>query len=101
MKTIDKKRVLEMLETRGMHVMELLARIGLPKSARDALVDVLDELRDLGLVTSLPGRRYRKEKQRDNVKPPTAPRGEDPGGGATTFGRLQMHPRGFGFVSAE
>ncbi|MCA9581373.1 MAG: RNB domain-containing ribonuclease, partial [Myxococcales bacterium] len=103
---INKKDVLDAMSTRGMHVMEICGRLGLPKSARDALVDVLEELRSLGMIKALPGLRFRIEKK----KPPHARAAGDSGTHgetgtrneqATTFGRITVHPKGFAFIAAE
>lgn len=76
---------------RALHVGELCKRVGATKSQRDQMLDVLDELNGLGLVTEMPGNRYRIKAA---PKPKTAKRY-----GVIT-GVLQMTPRGFGFVDA-
>ena len=76
---------------RALHVGELCKRVGATKTQRDEMLDVLDELHGLGLVTEMPGNRYRIKAA---PKPKTAKRY-----GVIT-GVLQMTPRGFGFVDA-
>ena len=76
---------------RALHVGELCKRVGATKSQRDEMLDVLDQLSGLGLVTEMPGNRYRIKTA---PKPKTAKRY-----GVIT-GVLQMTPRGFGFVDA-
>lgn len=94
MKSIERDAVVEALRKhapRALHVGELIKRIGADKSQRDEMLDVLDQLHGLGLVTEMPGNRYRIKA---SPKPKTAKRY-----GVIT-GVLQMTPRGFGFVDA-
>lgn len=76
---------------RALHVAEICARVGIPKSRRDEMLDVLDQLTTLGLVTEMPGHRFRAKRQK--LVPPVAQ--------GTVVGVLGMTPRGFGFVAAE
>jgi ribonuclease R len=86
---------------RAMHIMEITGQIGLPKSRKEAVAHVLDQLIELGMVREMPGRRFRLmgtgRKQRggtfEGQRPiPTGQRLE---------GYVSVHPRGFAFVAAE
>ncbi len=100
---------------RAMHLMEVVSALDLPKSRRDEVRDVLDELKGLGMARERPGNRFRLEKRppkpsqpreaqpregRRDTRPRDArPRDTRPGDDLT--GWLSIHPRGFGFVAAE
>ncbi|HJL01091.1 MAG TPA: ribonuclease R [Polyangiaceae bacterium LLY-WYZ-15_(1-7)] len=71
----------------------MCGRLGVAKSRKDEMLDVLDELHALGLVTEMPGHRFRIKKQMP-PPPPVAAEG-------TIEGVLTMNPRGFGFVSTD
>lgn len=70
---------------RGVHLAELCTRLSLPAGSRKRLRTALDQLVDQGILSALPGQRYRR--------PETAPE-------HAFEGALSVHPRGFGFVSA-
>jgi len=82
---------------RALHVAEICGRMGVAKSRRDEVLDVLDELVSLSLVSEMPGHRFRMRKHAPAKKPPEH-RPEDHG---TVVGRLGLTTRGFGFVSPE
>ena len=75
--------------TRGMHLAELSSRLGLTRADRGAMLEALDTLVADDRVHELPGRRFRLGKTKSVA---TAARLE---------GYLFVHPRGFGFVTAE
>ena len=59
---IGRNSVLKALRERApkaMHLMEVVASLKVPKSRRDEVRDVLDELRGLGMVKEMPGYRFR------------------------------------------
>ena len=91
---IDPEAVMSALRTRApraMHVAELCGEIDVEKHRRDEVLDVLDQLSSLGLVTEMPGLRFRLKKQK-------APK---PAETTQLQGWLTVHPRGFGFVAVE
>ena len=98
MTTIDRDSLLGVLRDaapRALHVGEICQRLEIPKSARDAALDALDQLVTLGLAGEMPGNRFRARKQSKPVStlaPATA---------GIVSGVLHMTPRGFGFVGAE
>ncbi|MCA9608342.1 MAG: RNB domain-containing ribonuclease, partial [Myxococcales bacterium] len=85
-----------------MHLMEVLGRLGLDKSERDALRDVLDGLTGLGMAQEMPGNRFRIARRKrpagDGNAPPERRKTESQ---IDVSGWLSIHPRGFGFVAAE
>ena len=95
MPVISKDPVLELLrkKNRAFHLTELVDKLGLPRKAKESVLDILEELASLGLITELPGRRFRAKRQ-------PAPR-RSLLDSATANGRLTMHPSGFGFVARE
>lgn len=105
MTEIGRDSVLTALKDRApkaMHLMEVVSALKVPKSRRDDVRDVLDELTGLGMAKEMPGNRFRISK-----KPPksgAAPREASRPGTAdddAVYGWLSIHPRGFGFVSTE
>ncbi len=95
MKAIEPEAVMEALRARSpraLHATELCRHVGVAKSRRDEMLDVLDELASLGLVSEMPGNRYRAKPQ--PKRQPSAPAG-------VTSGVLQMTRRGFGFVTPD
>ncbi|MCB9615525.1 MAG: VacB/RNase II family 3'-5' exoribonuclease [Sandaracinus sp.] len=98
MTSIDRESLLGVLRDaapRALHVGEICQRLELPKGARDAALDALDELVTLGLIGEMPGNRFRARRQAPAVStlaPATA---------GVVSGVLHMTPRGFGFVGAE
>lgn len=95
MKAIEPEAVMEALRARSpraLHVSELCKHVGVAKSRRDEMLDVLDELASLGLINEMPGNRYR-------AKPLPKRRATAPAG--VTSGVLQMTRRGFGFVTPD
>ncbi|MFW5925942.1 MAG: ribonuclease R [Myxococcota bacterium] len=100
-------RVLHDRKPRAMHANEVASKLGVAKRDRDQVRRQLDELVALGVAQEMPGGRFRSNDKpaEERRKPgfgrgPTAvglPRGTS----AHVRGRITMHPRGFGFVSAE
>jgi ribonuclease R len=130
MKRFGREQVLAALEAgggRSLHVMEIVQLLGAPKSAKDEVREILDELRALGLARELPGNRFRTGLGRRRAAPappdPTSLPGGAPASGSTrahprdeaertSFGRrasaadavtgwLSLTSRGFGFVTAD
>lgn len=102
--TIGREAVLSALRERApraVHLMEVVSALNLPKSRRDDVRDVLEQLKGLGMAREMPGNRFRLNKRVPAAAPAppvvsaTRPRGDE------LVGWLSRHPRGFGFVSAE
>ncbi len=92
---VAKDSVLALLrdKRRALHVGEVVQRLDLQPEDKERVLDALEDLASLGLVTELPGRRFRAKRQPPaRSTPPTAP---------SLNGRLTMHPSGFGFVALE
>jgi ribonuclease R len=70
---------------RPLHVSEVAERLGLPLTVRRPLNETLDAMASRGLLTPLPGSRFRLPKA----------------GVAELQGRFTQNPRGFGFVNAD
>ncbi|MEC7519875.1 MAG: ribonuclease R [Myxococcota bacterium] len=104
---IGRNSVLKALRERApkaMHLMEVVASLKVPKSRRDEVRDVLDELRGLGMVKEMPGNRFRMgEKPKKAAPPPPEAKksGTREKDGPGLSGWLTIHPRGFGFVAVE
>jgi ribonuclease R len=106
------RRVLELLRARphALHAGELRNLLALNKSEHRALIDQLGRMAEAGLVTELPGGKYRAPRAKSRARGPAAPpplaarparqRGHnrEP---ETQTGRLSMHARGFGFVVTD
>ncbi len=125
MKNKNETRLIEALRERApraMHVGELLARAGMPKTQYDDAVDALERMCERGMVGELPGKRYRFVADRPRAAAaPTprrahreSPRARDAAPArknvavdarrptiALVRGVLALHPRGFAFVAAE
>ncbi|MDQ3033207.1 MAG: VacB/RNase II family 3'-5' exoribonuclease [Myxococcota bacterium] len=131
MKTIGREQVLAALKAGGgksLHVMEVVQILDAPKTAKDEVRDLLQELKELGLAKELPGNRFRVGPGRRQAAPPPPPafdrsaRGRDRDGdragrdargdagvdrdrprpsGASVSGWLNITPRGFAFVTAD
>src|SRR5689334_8439723 len=103
MNDIEKNDVFEALRERGpraLHVAEICAHLGIPKQRREDVREVLDGLRELGLVKEMPGQRYRLAG--DARKGALTLRDvEEERAQAEVLGRLAMHPKGYGFVTAD
>ncbi len=89
-----------------MHLMEVLLELELPKSQRNSLRDVIDELRELGMAKELPGNRFRLEtrpvRRSTAVNAPASSAKRPPTHDEVDLiGWLSLHPRGFGFVSVD
>ncbi len=103
---IGRDSVLKALRTRApraMHLMEVVTALEVPKSRRDEVRDVLEELRGLSMVKEMPGNRFRLgEKPKKAAPPPPEAKasGTRDGDGGVS-GWLTIHPRGFGFVAVE
>jgi ribonuclease R len=109
-RSIGREAVLSALAERApraMHLMEVVSALDIPKSRRDEVRDVLEQLKGLGMAREMPGNRFRLDKRAPRSTPavPEAgprprPRAPEPTGDSLT-GWLSIHPRGFGFVAAE
>ncbi len=89
-------------KSRALHVAELCTLLDIPKRERRELTTVLERMAEEGLVTQLPGAKFRIGGKKPTRKPPvddasTAPNASNTPEGMA--GRLSMHPRGFGFVT--
>jgi len=102
-----------------MHLMEVVSELGIPKSERDTVRDVLDELTGLGMAMEMPGNRFRitprkkrrtsksvgdapaKKEEKKRVKAAPSAAAEEAPEDAGLTGWLTVHPRGFGFVSVD
>jgi ribonuclease R len=73
---------------RPLHVNEIATTLGVPESAYVALHRLLDDLAFDGSVSALPGQRFRLTGKQIELR------------GTGLEGFLNVHPRGFGFVSA-
>lgn len=82
---------------RAMHVAEVCGQLDIPKSERDEVLDCLDGLVGLGLVTEMPGLRFRANAPKKRPPPPTKTGPE----GTRLEGHLTVNPRAFGFVAGE
>ena len=63
----EHQSLLEALKEQGpraMHLMELVARLGLPKSEKKQVHKSLTQMCDKGLITQMPGNRYRLRRDR-------------------------------------
>jgi ribonuclease R len=94
--------------------MEIVDFLDVPRSAKDDVRAVLDDLKELGLAKEMPGNRYRIGPGRRFAAPAPLPsrragsmpderRSSQPrplAGGSVT-GWLSITPRGFGFVTAD
>ncbi len=100
---IGRESVLSALEERApraMHLMEVVSALSLPKSRKDDVRDVLEELKGLGMAREMPGNRFRLSKRPPRGGPAPEP-ASAPKKGEELTGWLSRHPRGFGFVAAE
>src|SRR5688500_8467976 len=100
---IGREAVLKALQERAprsMHLMEVVGALELPKTRKSDVLDVLEELKELGMAREMPGHRFRL-----NDRPPPRPRKLAPApekqGCDVISGWLTKHPRGFAFVAAE
>lgn len=101
--TIGREAVLKALQERApraMHLMEVVTALHLPKSSRDDVRDVLEQLKGLGMAREMPGNRFRLDKRPPRSAPAPRPASEPPPGDELT-GWISRHPRGFAFVAAE
>jgi ribonuclease R len=71
--------------SRPLHVAEIAQSLGFPLSERHRLSEALEVLAERGLLSQLPGARFRRKRD-DGVR---------------LEGRLSQNPRGFAFVSAS
>src|SRR4051812_18206192 len=83
--------VLELLakERRALHVNEIAMRLGVAAGDYVALHRLLDDLGYDGSVVAQAGQRFRLSSQQVEQR------------GAALDGFMSVHPRGFGFVSAQ
>lgn len=94
-------RALQERAPRAMHLMEVVAALSLPKSRRDDVRDVLEELKGLGMAREMPGNRFRVSTRPPRSGPAPEPAPSRRPQGDELHGWLTRHPRGFGFVAAE
>ncbi|MBC7173165.1 MAG: RNB domain-containing ribonuclease, partial [Polyangiaceae bacterium] len=78
-----------------------MAEIGLPKSRKEAVAHVLDQLIELGLVNEMPGMRFRLSGMGRQQRGGTFESQRVVQTGQRVEGYISVHPRGFGFVAAE
>ncbi|MCA9603249.1 MAG: RNB domain-containing ribonuclease, partial [Myxococcales bacterium] len=98
MKSIDRNAVLGLLGPRPMHFMEICDRLSVPRKEKDALLALLETLRNEDLAQELPGKRFRAAKK----KPVPVQAGAVPETNANeATGRITVHARGFGFLAAD
>ncbi|MCZ7686416.1 MAG: hypothetical protein M5U28_49735 [Sandaracinaceae bacterium] len=74
---IGRESVLSALEERApraMHLMEVVSALSLPKSRKDDVRDVLEELKGLGMAREMPGNRFRLSKRPPRGGPAPSPR---------------------------
>src|SRR5690606_36547236 len=103
MSRVDQEAVLHVLRDRApraVHLIEIIGGMGLPKGRKEAVVHMLDQLIELGMVRKLPGRRFRLQpsatgRSRRPEPPRALPTGQ------RVEGYITSHPRGFAFVAAE
>ena len=103
----DRASVLELLtrfKARALHVGEVRGRLGLERDQHMALHMLLEAMAQEGLVTQLPGGRFRLN--RAGRRPNTPKRAAAAGtparkGRQERLGRLHLNPRGFGFVVTD
>ena len=107
MQKIGREAVLNVLRERAprtIHLMEVVAALGVPKKARDDVRDVLEALRGLGLAQEMPGQRFRLGQKPRRAAPAPPEVSQLPargGGGDDVVGWLSRSRRGFAFVTAE
>ncbi len=82
---------------RAQHVAELCGRMKVSKKRKDEVLDALDELVKLGMVTEMPGLRFRVRRQRpvpslDAIQRPPVTK---------VRGRMMRNPKGFAFLTPE
>ena len=82
---------------RAQHVAELCGRMDIPKKRKDEVLDALDELVKLGMVTEMPGLRFRVRRQRPA---PTLAAIERPPV-TKVRGVMNRNPKGFAFLIPE
>lgn len=101
--TIGREAVLSALQKRApraVHLMEVVSALQLPKSSRDDVRDILEQLKGLGMAREMPGNRFRLSKRPPKGGPAPEEARRPPSGDELT-GWLSRHPRGFAFVAAE
>lgn len=102
--TIGREAVLKALQERApraIHLMEVVNALHLPKSSRDDVRDVLEQLKDLGMAREMPGNRFRLDKRPPRPGPAPMPAPSQRATGDELQGWLWRHPRGYAFVAAE
>ncbi len=82
---------------RAQHVAELCGRMKISKKRKDEVLDALDELVKLGMVTEMPGLRFRIRRQRpvpslDAIQRPPV---------SKVRGVMNRNPKGFAFLIPE
>jgi len=82
---------------RAQHVAELCGRLKISKKRKDEVLDALDELVKLGMVTEMPGLRFRVRRQRptpslDAIERPPVTK---------VRGLMMRNPKGFAFLRPE
>ncbi len=104
MSRVDRESVMDALRDRApraMHLMEITGQIGLPKSRKEAVAHVLDQLIELGMVREMPGRRFRLMGTGRKQPGGTFAAQRPVPTGQRLEGYVTVHPRGFAFVAAE
>ncbi len=119
---IDKERVMNALRKhapRALHAAEVCGRLGVSSRDKDDVLGALEELTELGLVTQMPGQRFRIKRSKDKRPQAipersiatkrahgTRPRRSRNATSKDTHagrgrGRMTMTVRGFGFVTTD
>ena len=114
MERIEREAVMQALRERAprsQHVAELCGQLKVPKARRDEVLDALDELVSLGMVTEMPGLRFRVRRQRSPRPGPSPSSGVSldtmalgDGGSSTVIkirGWMNRNAKGFAFVSPD
>jgi hypothetical protein len=105
------QRILGLLRARSqsIHVGELRSLLMLDKHEHSALSGQLSRMADAGLVSELPGGKYRAPRHPprqdvpriDHEQRSSAGKSRGRGKPDTRIGRLSIHARGFGFVTTD
>tara|TARA_B100001750_G_scaffold238769_1_gene245799 strand:+ start:892 stop:3294 length:2403 start_codon:yes stop_codon:yes gene_type:complete len=102
MKKIEREAVMEALRAqapRAQHVAELCGHLNIPKSQKDEVLDALEQLVNLNMVTEMPGLRFRLKRTRPGRAQPLA-EVERPTV-SKVRGTLMRNPKGFAFLTPD
>ena len=102
MKKIEREAVMAALRERApraQHVAELCGQLNIPKSQKDEVLDALERLVSLGMVTEMPGLRFRIRRQRPGTS--TSLAAIERPAVSKVRGTLMRNPKGFAFVVPE